>query len=178
VQVIVIIGLLISTMGVSALAGLAVTFLMSPVQGHFMRKTQMLRGDIAKKTDARVKLMNEILQGIRVLKVYAWENSFMAKLAGVRQQEMDIVMESAILRAIYSAMMMTGPTLMSVAAFIVYGATTEQVTAQAIFSALVYFNQRAFSSSRSYPRFPQVDSLCVDSSLSPDDVADVVGYVL
>ena len=71
-----------------------------------MQMTQALRGDIAKSTDARVKLMNEILQGIRVLKVYAWEESFMEKLAGVRAQEMDTVKRSAYLKAASSTIMM------------------------------------------------------------------------
>ena len=74
-----------------------------------MQMTQALRGDIAKSTDARVKLMNEILQGIRVMKVYAWEDSFMAKLAGVRAQEMDTVKRSAYLKAASSTIMMVWP---------------------------------------------------------------------
>ncbi len=163
VQVIVIIALLINSIGVSALAGLAVTIVLTPVyvlmnsislmfqvpfgrkshslfvkfthciiftatppfccallpllylffppsrQGKFMQMTQALRGDIAKSTDARVKLMNEILQGIRVMKVYAWEDSFMAKLAGVRAQEMDTVKRSAYLKAASSTIMMVRP---------------------------------------------------------------------
>ena len=153
VQVIVIIALLINSIGVSALAGLAVTIVLTPVyvlmssifsdfsgshaplassspppflflcvfsffyiyflppsrQGKFMQMTQALRGDIAKSTDARVKLMNEILQGIRVMKVYAWEDSFMAKLAGVRAQEMDTIKRSAYMKAASATIMMVCP---------------------------------------------------------------------
>lgn len=42
---------------------------MSKIQGK-------LRYQIAEKTDYRVKLMSEIVNGIRVIKMYAWEKSF------------------------------------------------------------------------------------------------------
>ena len=38
-----------------------------------------LRLETASKTDKRIRLMNEILNGIKVIKMYCWEKSF-AKL--------------------------------------------------------------------------------------------------
>ena len=37
--------------------------------------------------DVRIKLIDEILNGIKVLKFYAWESSFMAKVDDIRQKE-------------------------------------------------------------------------------------------
>ncbi len=33
-----------------------------------------------KRTDARVKLLNEVLIGIRVIKYYCWEKPFLGKV--------------------------------------------------------------------------------------------------
>ena len=41
---------------------------------HFRAKTAVLR-------DQRIKLMNEVICGMRVIKMYAWEHPF-AKLVG------------------------------------------------------------------------------------------------
>jgi len=40
-----------------------------------------------KAKDERIKLMNEILAGMKVLKVYAWEMPFMKRLAMIRKKE-------------------------------------------------------------------------------------------
>lgn len=104
--------------------------------------------------------------------VYAWEDSFMAKLFGVREQEMNFVIKSSYLKAVYNTILvrqrvcsqsncrpsssalihifalfffrllqMVCPTLMSVVSFITLGAASpSQLTAQNVFSSLVYFN--------------------------------------
>ena len=37
--------------------------------------------------DARMKVMNEILSGIKILKLYAWEESFEEKVQIIRNRE-------------------------------------------------------------------------------------------
>lgn len=47
--------------------------LCSPATGFFVKKLTGLRRRMLLETDSRVKLMNQLLTGIRVLKLYAWE---------------------------------------------------------------------------------------------------------
>ena len=42
-------------------------------QFAFVGSAQPVRMRVLEKTDARVKLMNEVLTGIRVIKYYCWE---------------------------------------------------------------------------------------------------------
>lgn len=48
-----------------------------------------------KLKDYRIKLMNEILNGIKVLKLYAWESCFMDLVNGIRTQEIVVLRKAA-----------------------------------------------------------------------------------
>ena len=41
-----------------------------------------------KLKDSRMKMMNEVLAGIKVLKFYAWENAFREKIKAIREKEL------------------------------------------------------------------------------------------
>ena len=38
--------------------------------------------------DGRIRLMNEILSGIKILKFYAWEKAFLEQVLGYREKEL------------------------------------------------------------------------------------------
>ena len=42
-----------------------------------------------KKKDERVRIITEILNGIKVIKLYGWELSFIKKINQIREQEME-----------------------------------------------------------------------------------------
>ena len=50
-----------------------------------------------KLKDTRTKLINEILNGIKVLKFNAWEEAFEQKVADVREQEVSMIKKTAYL---------------------------------------------------------------------------------
>ncbi len=66
---------------------MVVMLLMVPINiltGNKMKKYQ--KAQMLYK-DQRVKLMDEVLNGMKVLKLYAWEPSFSEKLLATREQE-------------------------------------------------------------------------------------------
>lgn len=61
--------------------------------------------------DSRIKLMNEILNGIKVLKLYAWEPSFLEQVEGIRQSELQLLRKGAYLQAISTFIWICTPFL-------------------------------------------------------------------
>ena len=53
-----------------------------------------------RQKDRRIRLMNEVLNGIKVIKLYAWENHFESDVLNIRQRELTILRHTAYLNAI------------------------------------------------------------------------------
>ena len=66
-QIVLCIAFLWQILGPSVLAGLLVMILLIPVNGFIAVKAKALQVKQMKEKDNRVKMMNEILQGIKVL---------------------------------------------------------------------------------------------------------------
>ena len=67
--------LLLTQLGPSALAGFAIFFVISPLQTIIMKKLFNVRKQAMVWTDKRIKLLQELLSGMRVIKVFTWEVS-------------------------------------------------------------------------------------------------------
>ena len=64
--------------------------------------------------DSRIKIMNEILNGIKVIKLYAWENYFVDSILGIRKKELKMLAYSAFLNALIYFASISTPFLVSV----------------------------------------------------------------
>lgn len=93
-------------LGPSVLAGLAVMVLLFPINALIANRMKKLHMKNMKNKDERVKLMNEILSGIRILKLYAWEKSFGEQVMKVRTREINNIKRSRYLQA-FAAFVMT-----------------------------------------------------------------------
>jgi ATP-binding cassette subfamily C (CFTR/MRP) protein 3 len=75
---------------------------------------------MASYTDSRVKLTNEVLQGVRAIKSYNWERVFKDSLASTRRKELDILAKSANVRAILVSVLSAAPSFVAVVTLAVY----------------------------------------------------------
>lgn len=100
-------------LGPSVLAGLAVMIVLIPVNGVIANKAKNLQIKQMKNKDERVKLMNEVLNGIKVLKLYAWEPSFEAQVLKIRDKEVHVLKQAAYLNAGTSFIWSCAPFLVS-----------------------------------------------------------------
>lgn len=55
------------------------------ISAWIAKKAAEIRLRTAKRTDYRVKIMNEIILGIQVIKMYTWEKSFAKMVYKIRK---------------------------------------------------------------------------------------------
>lgn len=60
---------------------------------------------IAKRTDERVSMMNEIIQGIQIIKMYSWQIPFSKIVKTTRKREVDLIEKASWLRGVYLSTM-------------------------------------------------------------------------
>ena len=86
-QIVIALILLWQQLGIATLAGMIFMIILLPFNGYITTRMRNIQILMMKEKDKRVKLMNEILNGIKVLKLYAWENSFRDQVMGYREKE-------------------------------------------------------------------------------------------
>uniref|UniRef100_A0A8D3C946 ATP-binding cassette, sub-family C (CFTR/MRP), member 3 n=1 Tax=Scophthalmus maximus TaxID=52904 RepID=A0A8D3C946_SCOMX len=149
-------------LGPSVLAGVAVMIMLIPFNAVIAMKMRGYQVEQMRLKDSRIKLMNEILNGIKVLKLYAWENSFKEKVLAIRQKELNVLRKTAYLGAL-STMAWTSVALTSFAVY-VYVTVDENTAldAERAFVSLSLFNILRFPLNM----LPQVISSIVQASVS------------
>ncbi|EJD45804.1 ABC transporter [Auricularia subglabra TFB-10046 SS5] len=140
VQMIVCLIILITNMGPSALAGFALFIFLTPLQTYAMKSLFKIRFKSMAWTDKRVKLLQELLGGIRILKLFAWENPFLKRIAEYRGREIGYIRELLILRSINNAVAFSLPVFAAVIAFLAYSLTGHELDPAVIFASLTLFN--------------------------------------
>ncbi|KAH8267412.1 hypothetical protein KR018_000796 [Drosophila ironensis] len=129
-------------LGPSVLAGLAVMIILIPVNGVIASRIKTYQIRQMKYKDERVKLMNEVLSGIKVLKLYAWEPSFEKQVLDIRDKEIATLRSTAYLNASTSFLWSCAPFLVSLVTFATYVLTSEanQLSVEKVFVSLALFD--------------------------------------
>ncbi|XP_032208471.1 multidrug resistance-associated protein 1-like isoform X6 [Mustela erminea] len=141
-QILMAISLLWQELGPAVLAGVAVLVFVIPVNALVATRVKKLKKSQTKNKDKQIKLLNEILHGIKILKLYAWESSYQKKIIKIREQELE-VQKSAGYLAVFSMLTLTCiPFLVSLATFGIYFLLDEGniLTATKVFTSMSLFN--------------------------------------
>ncbi|KAM6898542.1 ATP-binding cassette sub-family C member 3 [Lycodopsis pacificus] len=163
-QIILALYFLWQNLGPSVLAGVAVMVMLIPLNAVIAMKTRAYQVEQMQHKDSRIKLMNEILNGIKVLKLYAWENSFKEKVLAIRQKELNVLRKTAYLGALSTMAWTSAPFLVALTTFAVFVTVDENnvLDAERAFVSLSLFNILRFPLNM----LPQVISSLVQASVS------------
>jgi ABC-type bacteriocin/lantibiotic exporter with double-glycine peptidase domain len=89
----------------------------------------------------RLQLMSELLQGIKLIKLYAWERHFVQGVELARARQLDLMKKANLLKALTDFISAFTPLLVSLISFavstLVFGQTLNTST---VFTAVMLFN--------------------------------------
>ncbi|XP_062343792.1 ATP-binding cassette sub-family C member 4 isoform X4 [Cinclus cinclus] len=136
VQAIAVTVLLWMEIGPSCLAGMAVLIILLPVQTCIGRLFSSLRSKTAALTDVRIRTMNEVISGMKIIKMYAWEKSFAELVNGLRRKEIAMVMKSSYLRGLNLASFFVASKITVFMTFMAYVLLGNIISASKVFVAV------------------------------------------
>ncbi|KAL2426438.1 Metal resistance protein YCF1 [Exophiala dermatitidis] len=132
--------------GVSCFAGVAAMIIMIPLNGfiaRFMKKLQLAQ---MQYKDRRSRLMTEILNNMKAIKLYAWGSAFMEKLSHVRNDlELNNLRKIGAAQSFATFTWSSTPFFVSCSTFAVFVLVNDTpLTTDLVFPALTLFNLLTF----------------------------------
>lgn len=119
---------------------------LAPVNMFIFSIVSKQRRKVLKYSDLRVKMMNEILTGIRIIKFYAWERPFGGEVDELRGKELLALTKLAYTSAIgFSLILMSAPIIQPILVFLTYVAIqSKPLDAATAFTTVALFNVMRF----------------------------------
>jgi hypothetical protein len=115
--------------------------LLLPIQILVTNLLGRLRRLILKKTDSRIKLISELLQSMKIIKFFSWEDSFLRKISKIRKSEVTLFSLGIVLQVLFFTLMATSPIIVSCVGFLSYSLLGNKMNPQVIFPGnfIIYF---------------------------------------
>ncbi|XP_031752876.1 multidrug resistance-associated protein 5 isoform X2 [Xenopus tropicalis] len=127
-------------LGPSALLGSSVFIIFYPFMMLASKLTAYFRKKCIVVTDRRVRLMNEILNSIKFIKMYAWENTFRNKIQDIRSEEKTFLEKAGYVQSITSGVAPVVVVVASVCTFTLHMALGYNLNAAEAFTVVTVFN--------------------------------------
>jgi hypothetical protein len=112
-------------LGWPAFVGVAIMIVSIPLNGAVARILKRMQEQQMKNRDARTRLMSELLNNIRTIKLHAWENAFIRRILSVRNdQELKMLRKIGIATAFNNTLWAGIPLLVAFSSFAVAAVTS------------------------------------------------------
>ena len=145
-QIIVALALIYQQVGNATWVGVAFMLALAPVNVVVFSVVGKMRRKVLKYSDLRVKMMNEILAGIRIIKYYAWERPFAKEVGKIRDSELKALTRLAYVSAVgFSLILLSAPIIQPILVFLTYiKIQDEPLSAATAFTTVALFNIMRF----------------------------------
>ncbi|XP_057609804.1 ATP-binding cassette sub-family C member 12 isoform X2 [Chionomys nivalis] len=132
-------------LGSTALVGICVYIIFIPIQMFMAKLNSAFRRSAISVTDKRVQTMNEFLTCIKLIKMYAWEKSFINTIHDIRKREKNLLKKAGYVQSGNSALAPIVSTIAIVSTFTYHIFLKRTLTAPVAFSVIAMFNVMKFS---------------------------------
>ncbi|KAI7870590.1 P-loop containing nucleoside triphosphate hydrolase protein [Spinellus fusiger] len=161
IQIIISVWALYKLLGHASLWGVLIILVSQPMTYFISNRFDKLHGVVMSATDKRLRLMNELLTAIRIVKFFAWEKEFESRVVNAREDELKAVRNRLLTFMWMTSVWFMIPIMIMVTVFYFY-TLTEPLTASVAFTALALFN----TFRNALDEFPMIISFILQANVS------------
>lgn len=143
-QIVLCLYFLFVELGIFTLVGLGIMLLMIPLTTVVAKGTKGAQQQLMTVKDKRMKVTGDTISGIKIIKLYAWEDGFASKITQVRTDELKHLWRYTLFNVGGSFSWTIAPILVSVCTFAAYSFAGSELTPTKAFVALSLFNALQF----------------------------------
>ncbi|KAJ2710855.1 hypothetical protein H4R19_003536, partial [Coemansia spiralis] len=140
IQVVVSIVVLVYMIGPASISGWAIVVAFVPIQMWAARFLVALRSKAMAYTDSRIRATREALQGVRVVKAFAWEDSVLENVRLVRAKELGAIARLNLVRYCLVSLSLHAPVFAAIVTFAIVVLTGGALKGGPVFAAIGIFN--------------------------------------
>ncbi|CAO3592407.1 unnamed protein product [Absidia cylindrospora] len=128
-------------LGMAAYVGLGVMILFFPLTWFLIKRIGDNYEGLSHAKDRRNELVNELLQGIRMIKYFAWEPNWKARVADARKTEVSRLIWVVTYDTLLNVAFLSIPVLVTASSFVWYTKVAgNQLTASVVFVSITLFD--------------------------------------
>ncbi|CAK9805268.1 Probable multidrug resistance-associated protein lethal(2)03659 [Anthophora plagiata] len=139
-QVFLIAYLIYREIGLGAIIGMTTFLLCIPLQLYLGRRVSRLTLVSAQKTDDRLSLMNQIIAGVEVIKMYVWEVPYSFLVEKARRKEVNVIKKYSIVEQIGLTFDIYVPRVSLFITILTYVLTGHNIDAEKVFMTTAFYN--------------------------------------
>jgi ABC-type multidrug transport system fused ATPase/permease subunit len=122
--------------GAAGLVGLAMTLVYVVVLSEVQRAQGPIKAKQSGIADERMRLLSNLVEGIKVIKMYSWESAFFKLIFRQRSKEIDLQIKSSLLNSVTYAVSTNAYATIWLVTFAVYKALGNDLVLADVFSAI------------------------------------------
>ncbi|XP_018564796.1 multidrug resistance-associated protein 4-like [Anoplophora glabripennis] len=111
-----------------------------PIQGYLSKVQGKLRSRVAQLTGRRLTVMNDIVSGIQVIKMYAWEKPFEKIVTMIRKTELNTITKGSYIKGLSVAILVFTERLSLFLVIMTYVLLGNKLTGDVVFSTALLLN--------------------------------------
>ncbi|EEB95800.1 hypothetical protein MPER_05175, partial [Moniliophthora perniciosa FA553] len=107
-------------LGWSAFVGIAITILTIPIPSMLVSWIHKVQVEQMKKTDARVQVLSDVMNVLKMIKLFGWEQRMSEKVLGKRNEELALVRKGKVIDIFYNVFSAAASVITVIATFACY----------------------------------------------------------